>query len=43
VEFLEFHDAWFLNHLNHVPKYQKQDIYIPLLKILWRKNKGRSA
>jgi len=30
VEFLEFHDAiaWLLNHLNHVPKYRKQDIYI---------------
>lgn len=29
VEFLEFHHAiaWLLNHLNHVPKYQKQDIF----------------
>lgn len=29
VEFLEFHLAivWLLNHLNHVTKYQKQDIF----------------
>ena len=29
MQFLEFHHAigWLLNHLNHVPKYRKQDIF----------------